>query len=99
MIEGKFYADKFRKNCKSLEKEGFHLGVGDKYLLRKLSQEYAYHCLREDFKEIEGMEKMWENIISYGKITRRDFIIADEGLDSARRTFQQDYFYESINLI
>lgn len=98
MIEGKYYAKIFKKQCTLLEKEGMHMEIGDKYLLRKLSQEYAYHCLRKDFREVKGIEKSWKDIMSYVKRTRKDFIIADEGLNSARRIFTEDYFYESINL-
>ena len=91
MIEGKFYAKCLKESYANLEERGIPLGVGDKYLLRRLSQEYAYHCLREDFQQDSDVEAGWKKIISYGKRTRKDFIIADEGLNNAKRMFKEDY--------
>ena len=46
MIEGKFYANRFNKKVEILENAGIRMGLGEKYLLRRLSQQYAYQFAR-----------------------------------------------------
>ena len=67
MIEGKFYANRFNKKVEILENAGIRMGLGEKYLLRRLSQQYAYHCLRKDFEEESEKLKLWETALSKGR--------------------------------
>lgn len=91
MIEGKFYAKCLKESYANLEEISIPLGVGDKYLIRKLSQEYLAIGLSEDYKQESWIERNWGFLIKAGKATRETCIIHDIGTSNAESSFRYDY--------
>ena len=91
MIEEKFYSKCLKESYHYLEDKGIHLGVGDKYLIRKLSQEYLALGLSKDFKQEEFIEASWNHSIKKGHTNREKFIIL-QSVSWASMFFKKFYF-------